>query len=129
VHAAGLRPPTGLWFTEDKGGVIQISACGKALCGYIVGLSDWPANGDVLRDHAGNPQCHLPLLRNLRLQDDGKWHGTVTNPEDGTTYNALVWVPQDGVLRLRGYLLVPVIGATQLWPPFKGKVQNDCHFG
>lgn len=119
----------GRWKTEDGGGVIQVQACGQLLCGVIVGLSDWPANGDVKRDWLGRPQCHSTLLAGLRLQDDGRWHGTVTNPEDGRVYSAELWVPADGRLRLRGYVGLPLFGSTQIWPPYRATVQPDCHFG
>ena len=125
---AGTQPsPTGQWLTEDRGGVIQLQSCGALLCGIIVGLTDWPANGDVKRDWRGRPQCHSTLLAGLALQTDGRWHGTVTNPENGRVYSAEVWVP-DGTLRLRGYVGLPMFGSTQLWPRFHGHVQDDCHF-
>jgi uncharacterized protein (DUF2147 family) len=128
AQATPAKPPTGLWFTEDHGGVVQISTCGEKLCGTIVGLTPNP-QGVMPRDVHGDPQCHLPLLRDLRLhEDDGRWHGTVTNPEDGKVYDAEVWVPSDGKMRLRGYVGVPLLGSTQTWPPFNGKLQADCRF-
>jgi uncharacterized protein (DUF2147 family) len=127
--AATPTSPEGFWSTEDHGGVIQIRPCGATLCGIIVGLSAWPAGGGVLRDVHGTPQCHLQLLAHLRLhQDDQRWHGTVTNPQDGRTYDAEVWVPDDGVLRLRGYIGLPLLGSTQHWDKFAGRVDPDCHF-
>jgi len=127
MPAAAAPAPVGDWLTEDRGGVIRIGPCGAALCGEIVGLSDWPAH-DVKRDVHGAPQCHLTLLADLRLQSDARWHGTVTDPEDGRSYSAEVWVPADGTLRLRGYIGLPLLGSTQLWPPFHGRVKPDCHF-
>jgi uncharacterized protein (DUF2147 family) len=128
ADAAPRGAVDGLWYTEDRGGVISVQPCGPALCGIIVGLSDWPANGDVKRDWRGRPQCHSVLLADLVLHDDARWHGTVTNPEDGKTYSAEVWLPADGVLRLRGYIGLPLLGSTQRWPPFDGQVRPDCHF-
>ena len=125
--AASARVPTGLWSTPDKGGVVRIDDCGGALCGTIVGLTANP-QGVLPRDFRGAPQCHLTLLRDLRPKDDGLWHGTVTNPEDGKVYDAEVWVAPDGNMRLRGYIGVPLLGQTQVWPPFDGSVQDDCHF-
>ena len=126
--AALARAPVGYWFTEDLGGIVQIQACGEAvLCGTIVGLRDWPASGQRL-DWRGGPQCRFPLLRNLRAQEDGRWHGTVTNPEDGRTYTAEVWVPEDGVLRLRGYVGLPIFGSTQRWRPSPTGARPDCHY-
>jgi len=120
-------PPTGLWYTPDHGGVVQIRPCGDDLCGVIVGVTASPA-GVMPHDISGEPQCHLTLLRDLHLQDDGRWHGTVRNPEDGQVYHAEVWLPPDGELRLRGYIAVPLLGSTQSWQPFGGTVQPDCHF-
>jgi len=118
--------PVGLWFTPDHGGVVRIGPCGADLCGTIVGLTPSP-EGKLPNDVSGETQCHLGLFRNLHLGDDGKWHGTVRNPEDGQVYNAEVWVP-DGNLRLRGYVGVPLLGSTQTWQPFTGAVQPDCRF-
>ncbi len=121
--------PRGYWYTQDHRGVIQIRPCGNNLCGYIEGISGFPPNGGVLRDVHGTPQCHLELLGNLKFHpDDGRWHGSVTNPEDGQTYDAEVWVPPDHTMRLRGYVGLPLLGVTQLWPPFAGTVARDCHY-
>jgi len=125
---AASRSPEGSWLTEDRGGVIAVAPCGATLCGTIAGISAWPTNGDVVRDVTGAPQCHMVLLDALRLQGDGRWHGTVRDPEDGRVYQAEVWVPDDGALRLRGYVGLPLFGSTQVWPAFHGAVGPDCHF-
>ncbi len=119
--------PTGLWFTPDHDGVVQIRPCGSDLCGVIVGVTTSP-NGAMPRDVSGEPQCNLTLLRDLRLQDDGRWHGTVRNPEDGQVYKAEIWLPADGRMRLRGYIGVPLLGTTQSWQRFTGDVRPDCKF-
>jgi uncharacterized protein (DUF2147 family) len=126
TFAAAAKTPIGTWFTEDKGGVVQIGPCGPNLCGIIVGLTPNP-DGRLPLDYQGHPQCGSTLLRNLHPQDDARWHGTVTNPEDGRTYNAQVWVGDDGNMRLRGYIGLPLLGSTQIWPPFNAHLQPDCH--
>jgi uncharacterized protein (DUF2147 family) len=98
------------------------------LCGVIVGTSEYPANGDALRDVHGRPQCHLSIINGLRTGKDDRLHGTVTNPEDGRTYDAQVWTASDGALRLRGYIGLPLLGSTQIWPHFGGRVSNKCQF-
>ena len=127
--AAGAqsRSPVGFWFTEDRKGIIQIEPCGAVLCGAIVGLLEWPAKGPPL-DFRGRSQCGFQLLAGLRQGEDGRWHGTVTNPRDGQTYSAEVWVPQDGTLRLHGYIGLPILGSTERFPPSPGGAQPDCHF-
>lgn len=124
---AAPSSPEGTWLTEDGGGVVRIAPCGDFLCGHIVGLSDWPKN-DVKRDVNGTPQCHMVLLDKLKLQDDSRWHGTVRNPEDGRVYSAEVWLGQDGAMRLRGYVGLPLFGSTQRWPAYNGAIRPDCHF-
>ncbi len=106
---------------------MQISACGTDLCGVIVGVTASPT-GAMPHDISGEPQCHLSLLRDLSLEEDGRWHGTVRNPEDGKVYDAEIWLPSDGNMRLRGYIGIPLLGSTQSWQRFTGTVQPDCHF-
>lgn len=125
--AMAANSPVGLWLTQDRGGVVRVQPCGALLCGVIVGLSDWPKTGTKVDIH-GRPQCHLTLIDGLRAGDDGRWHGSITNPEDGRTYGADVWVPADGVLRLRGYFGLSIFGVTQLWPAYRGAIREDCHF-
>ena len=124
---AAPTSPIGRWFTEDRGGVVSIAPCGDALCGTIIGLSSFPPDG-IKRDFRGGTQCHERLLNGLVPEDDGRWHGSITNPEDGRTYDAQVWVPPDGDMRLRGYIGLPILGSTQRWPPFAGTILHDCHF-
>ena len=126
--AGNAASPVGVWLTEDRGGVVRVQPCGDRLCGVIVGLSDWPKTGTKV-DIYGRPQCHLTLINGLRAGDDGRWHGSITNPEDGKTYSADVWVPADGTLRLRGYFGLSIFGVTQLWPAYRGALREDCHFG
>ena len=125
--SASPTSPVGRWFTEDRGGVVDIAPCGNALCGVIIGLSSFPPSG-IKRDFRGNSQCHDTLLQGLKLEDDGRWHGSITNPEDGRTYDAEVWVPSDGDMRLLGYVGLEIFGSTQRWPPFAGTILQDCHF-
>jgi uncharacterized protein (DUF2147 family) len=129
ARAQAATPPVGIWFTEGKGGVVQVRPCGSAgaLCGIIVGLTPSPA-GKLPLDFQGGPQCRRLLLANMRPEDDGRWHGSVTNPEDGHTYDADIWVGEDGNMRLRGYIGLPLLGVTQVWPRFDGHLEPDCHF-
>ncbi len=129
VRAAPLASGAALlgsWMTEDHQGVIRIEQCGDAYCGRVVGISDFPPGG--LRDIAGAQQCGLVIIHNLRPTDDGRREGTITNPDDGRTYNAVMWVAADGDVRLRGYVGLPIFGSTQHWPRFTGHVTPDCHF-
>ncbi len=111
--------------TEDRRGVVRIKPCGAAFCGRVVGISDFPPGG--LRDLHGAPQCGLVIIHDLQPAEDGRRRGSITNPDDGRTYGALLWVGADGSMRLRGYLGLPILGSTQIWPRFAGTLTKDCH--
>ena len=130
---AATPPPViaqteGDWFTEDHRGVVRVAPCGDAICGTIVAQSDFRPDGSAMLDATGRSQCHLAFIRGMRPGDDGRLHGTVTDPRDNTTYNAIMWLGDDGALRLRGYLAVPLLGSTERWERFHGAVADNCHF-
>src|SRR5262249_7568408 len=62
--AMAATSPIGRWLTQDRGGVIEIFACGQALCGRITGLGEpGRAAGNIPTDHAGKPKCGRVILR------------------------------------------------------------------
>jgi uncharacterized protein (DUF2147 family) len=115
-------PIEGSWLTEDGEGVILIAPCPTGLCGRISGLSD----PDTAKDWLGRPQCGLEIIHGLAETEPGIWSGTITDPRDGNAYRARLWRDTEGRLRLRGYLLLPLLGATQLWRPYAGRLAPDC---
>jgi len=126
LAAAAPANPVGDWMTEDHKGVITIAPCGDALCGAITGLSEFPPGGR--RDVHGAQECQLQIIKDMRPGDDGRHHGTVDNPENGKVYHAQLWVDDAGVLNLRGYVGIPLLGETRNWTKFVGKRAPDCHF-
>jgi uncharacterized protein (DUF2147 family) len=129
ADSAPRTDTAGYWYTEDHRGVIRVAPCGGgAYCGMVVGVSDWRKDGSAPVDVDGRSQCQLVIIKNMVMGDDGRRHGTVTDPTDGKTYDAILWVGDDGVLRLRGYIGLPALGSTQHWEHFPGHVRPDCHF-
>jgi uncharacterized protein (DUF2147 family) len=121
--------PVGRWLTQDGDGVIEIYACGGALCGRIVGMSDLSrADGGPIVDKQGRRQCGLTILRETAQTDTHVWEGRITNPDDGSTWTCEFWVESDG-LHLRGYVLLPVLGQTQIWRPYTGRLEPNCRMG
>jgi uncharacterized protein (DUF2147 family) len=118
----------GEWLTQDQEGVIGIARCGNAYCGRIIGMS--PAtttSGGPLLDHAGQPQCGLTILHVAPSDTAGQWRGHITDPDDGKVYDSQVHVDAQGRLHLRGYLLLPLFGQTQLWTRYTGHLTAGCH--
>ena len=116
--------PLGLWTTASGHGVIAIDACGDALCGRIVGIDRARAE-PMPTDVHGQSQCGLTIITNERPDGSGIWLGHVTDPRDGSTYDAKIWL-ESGDLHLRGYIGIPLLGATQVWHPFTGHLTEDC---
>jgi len=125
-HAEQERSPLeGLWLTQDGGGVIRIATCGGVLCGWIAGLDLGPGE-EPERDVHGRSQCGLPLIQALEQVTAAEWRGSITNPRDGRTYDARLSLDQQGRLNLRGYVLVPLFGSTQVWTRYNGEIGPDC---
>jgi uncharacterized protein (DUF2147 family) len=126
AFAAVGSTPVGSWLTEDGRGVIQIYVCADGvLCGRIIGMKE-PDPSDSRRDRGGAGRCGLVLLRDARETEPGVWFGKITNPEDGSVWNCTLRVDEYGQLRLRGYVLVPLLGQTQVWKPYGGSLSHDC---
>jgi uncharacterized protein (DUF2147 family) len=125
MAAERSNPLEGLWLTQDRDGVIRVSPCESGLCGSIVGLDLAPGEAPA-RDVNGRSQCGLPLISGVRQTGANEWQGSITNPRDGKTYDAQLSVDEADRLRLRGYVLVPLFGATQVWTRYQGAVTADC---
>jgi uncharacterized protein (DUF2147 family) len=126
---AATRPDqvVGNWTTEDGNGVIAIENCGDSLCGRIVGIQRAPGE-PIPKDVHGDSQCGLVIISNERPTHDGHWLGNVTDPRDGTTYGAQLWLDEDHNLRIRGFLGLPLLGQTKTWHPFTGHLTGGCGF-
>jgi len=117
--------PVGIWFTANGHGVVAIERCGDALCGRIVGI-DRAATEPMPTDVLGRPQCGLTIITNQKPKADGTWLGEITDPRDGGTYQAKLWVDEAGNLHLRGFIGIPQLGATQIWHRFTGHLTTQC---
>ena len=125
ASAAPASSALGDWATANGHGVIAIARCGDALCGHIVGIERKPTE-PMPTDVDGRPQCGLTIITNERPQPDGTWLGQVTDPRDGGVYQAKLWLDARGNLRLRGFIGIPALGATQTWHRFTGHLTAAC---
>jgi uncharacterized protein (DUF2147 family) len=123
--AASENGPLGTWSTANGQGVVAIDQCGDALCGRIVGIDRKPTD-PMPTDVDGRPQCGLTIITNQRPQPDGTWLGQITDPRDGGVYQAKLWLDERGNLRLRGFIGIPALGATQTWHRFTGHLTAAC---
>lgn len=117
---------TGWWLTQDKGGIIDIEPCARAaLCGRIIGVVLDPGE-PMPHDPAGHSRCGLRIMHHLVETRRGEWAGRITDPRDNKVYDITVHQDAAGRLRMRGYVLLPLFGATQVWTRYHGAVPPDC---
>jgi uncharacterized protein (DUF2147 family) len=130
LAAAGAADPAilGHWLTESGHGVIEIVRCENAVCGRIVGIDRTPSE-PMPTDVTGQSQCGLTIISGATQAEDNAWYGKIVDPRDGATYHAKLWVDSDGRLHLRGYIGIPLLGSTQVWSRFTGRLAENCRFG
>ena len=128
--AADVADPAilGKWLTESGHGVIEIARCENTVCGSIVGIDRTPSE-PMPTDVTGRSQCGLTIIRDVTEATNNAWYGKITDPRDGATYNATFWVDDEGRLNLRGYVGIPLLGSTQVWSRFTGRLAENCRFG
>ena len=122
--AAEVPTPVGVWLHANQRIQIEIAPCDDRLCAKIVWFK-WPndAQGLPLVDLKnsnpalrGRPLLGLDVLQGLRRTGANTWEdGKIYNPDDGMNYQALMSIANDGSLRIRAYLLLPLIGHTLVW--------------
>lgn len=118
---------TGYWVTGKNEAVAQIYSCGDGLlCGELVGFPMDRADDPMPQTWEHHPQCHFVFIRYLRENGDS-WSGTIINPRNGTAYGAKLRVMLPDRLRLRGFVLTPLLGSTRLWTRYTGPTPPaDC---
>ena len=112
ASAAVAMEPYGVWKIGKGKVTIKIIECDGGLCANIVGLSEPTRNGKpkvdrhnknaALRDR---PLMGLQIASNLKPSGDGRWEGTVYNPDDGYTYIAKVSAIDENIMKLKGCVL------------------------
>ncbi len=116
--------PSGIWLHDNKRIKIEIYACGDRLCAKLVWFK-WPddAQGLPLVDVKNvdpklrsRPLLGLVVLYGLRRTADNEWEdGKIYNPDDGVDYDASMSIAGDNTLRVRAYVLLPLLGHTLVW--------------
>jgi uncharacterized protein (DUF2147 family) len=119
---APATPPapdiTGQYRAARSGMVVSIAMCsGDRLCARIVALGTLPALDannptPALRNR---PLCGATVIEALEWQD-GSWHGTLYEPQNGTGYSITVAPAENRGVRLTGYSGRPVLMRTYLRP-------------
>ena len=110
----------GIWLNEEKDAKIKIYKEGGKFFGKIV----WHKTGDDISAYdENNPDPELQKRKKVGLViltgfefDDGQWEeGEVYDPKNGKTYSCVIKLQKDGVLYVRGYIGISLLGRTAHW--------------
>ncbi len=111
----------GRWATKEKDSVVEISACGTAMCGRVSKFLRTPPGGVDQKD-TNNPDKNLRSRKILgmavlhSLKADGEvWRGTIYDPRNGKSYRSVVYLQKNGNLNVKG--CVGPICQSQIWTP------------
>ncbi len=123
-NAAPPLPETGIWYDDTKQGAVEITQCGKKLCGHIVWLENpLTEDGTPIIDKynsdpskAKRPVCGLQVLGELTIQEDGTYdNGWVYDPKVGHTFNVAINLVDPNKLHVRGYAKLKIFGRSLTW--------------
>jgi len=113
----------GVWLTAEGKARIQIEKSGDVYSGKIIWLKEPDEDGKPKVDKK-NPDEHLrtrpiiglEIVYGFRYDDDNEWTGgKVYDPESGNEYKAKMTLVDEKTLKLRGYILVPLLGRSEIW--------------
>ncbi len=116
--------PVGWWLDHTGKAGIEILRCGGSLCGKIEWLrvpldsTGKPKTDSRNPDVAlrGRTLCGLSVLGGFVSDGEGGWRGGwVYDPENGKTYHCIMYMATDGVLHVRGYVGIPLLGRSEVW--------------
>jgi uncharacterized protein (DUF2147 family) len=114
----------GRWLSESGKAKIDVFQSGDKYYGKITWLKN-PNNkeGQPKTDMMNpDPAKHshkligLLLLKSLSFDGKSEWNGgTIYDPENGKEYSCKITLGKDGVLHIRGYIGLSLIGRTTSW--------------
>jgi uncharacterized protein (DUF2147 family) len=114
----------GIWVTENELARIEIFDCGGQVCGKFVWFEEpneedgTPKVDDENPDEAlqTRPLMGLQLLEGFDASGPTAWSGgTIYDPLSGNTYSSTMEMRDDNTLKVRGYVLLPILGRSQTW--------------
>lgn len=103
--------------TDDGGLEALVLVLDPSEATYVEGEPNGPVGAPRRDDLNPDPKLQKrPLIGMDLLGDyvfDGKkWEGDIYDPESGKTYSSNMRVGKDGILKMRGYVGVPMFGRT-----------------
>ncbi|HET6516058.1 MAG TPA: DUF2147 domain-containing protein [Thermodesulfovibrionales bacterium] len=131
TYGAGPDDILGVWNTEEKDAKIEIYKCSFKYCGKIVwlkepvyqaGSKDGTPGAPIMDHNNPNPELRktpligLPILLDFVYAGDNSWKdGKIYNSDNGKTYSGKLTLPSPDLLKVRGFIGIPLIGGSTTW--------------
>jgi uncharacterized protein (DUF2147 family) len=118
--------PVGFWKTEDA--KIEIFEVDGKLSGKIASLNKQYTTDGVEKTDIRNPDpakrsrplVGLVFMTGFTPGGPGRWdHGVIYDPKTGNTYASFLEYDGGDTLKLRGYIVISLIGRTAIWTKAK----------
>jgi uncharacterized protein (DUF2147 family) len=104
--AAHAQSPTGVWIDHTGRGAVEITECGKALCGHVVWLKE--------QKNAGT--CRTQVIGEVQPIGGGTWdRGWIVDPDDNKRYSVELKPIGKDRLRVVGYMGTKLLSETMTW--------------
>ena len=113
----------GEWLTAEGTSKILIYKCDDEFCGKISWLKEPERDGKPRVDEKNpeerlrtQPLLGLVILRGFTFDGEDTWEGgKIYDPKSGNDYSAKFELADPSTLELRGYILLPLLGRTEIW--------------
>lgn len=106
IAALAQSQPTGVWIDHTGRGAVEITECGKMLCGHVV----W------LKDQKDASTCRTQVIGNVQPIGAGVWdRGWIVDPEDKARYSVELKPIGSDRLRVVGYMGTKLLSETMTW--------------
>jgi uncharacterized protein (DUF2147 family) len=120
---SGADAILGEWLTAEGKARVQITRDGDIYAGKIVWLKEPEKNGKAVVDDKNpdeklrdRPVLGMEIVYGFKYDEDNVWtDGKVYDPESGNDYKAKITLVDEKTLKLRGYVLIPLLGRSELW--------------
>lgn len=111
----------GVWVTPDKDANIEIYESNGTFYGKTIWHDLQKHQGvttDIMNPDENlkkNPIIGLVVLKGLTFKNNRWENGRCYDPETGKTYSGYLEIINDRMLKLRGYIGIPLFGRSEIW--------------
>jgi uncharacterized protein (DUF2147 family) len=120
---SGADAILGEWLTAEGKARVQITKNDDIYAGKIIWLKEPEKNGKAVVDDKNpdeklrdRPVLGMEIVYGFKYDEENVWtDGKVYDPESGNEYKAKITLVDEKTLKLRGYVLIPLLGRSELW--------------